>query len=183
MEGQIHDNQVLNYLDQYITADKAAKDVRLYQQQNSIRRFRDAFNQKMRQGVGESRRRKEASNSAIREMFGRLISFAGYLIVGIRAAQDTVFSIGDVLLYAGALSRVSEGARMLVYSMQHVAMQAPLFLILSGRPKRNRILFKSKTKTKNKTTTSEEASVARSTPHEIRFEHVFFPIQAVQSLL
>ena len=36
--------------------------------------FRDTFNQKMRQGVGESRRRKEASNSAIREMFGRLIS-------------------------------------------------------------------------------------------------------------
>ena len=77
MEGQIHDNQVLNYMDEYITADKAAKDVRLYQQQNSIRRFRDTFNQKMRQGVGESRRRKEASNSAIREMFGRLISFAG----------------------------------------------------------------------------------------------------------
>lgn len=163
LEGQIHDNQVLNYMDEYITADKAAKDVRLYQQQNSIRRFRDTFNQKMRQGVGESRRRKEASNSAIREMFGRLISFAGYLIVGIRAAQG-YFSIGDVLLYAGALSRVSEGARMLVYSMQHVAMQAPhcqefLDFVQIGK------------KTQKK---SEEVSVARSTPHEIRFEHVSF---------
>lgn len=184
LEGQIHDNQVLNYLDQYITADKAAKDVRLYQQQNSIRRFRDTFNQKMRQGVGESRRRKEASNSAIREMFGRLISFAGYLIVGIRAAQG-YFSIGDVLLYAGALSRVSEGARMLVYSMQHVAMQAPhcqefLDFVQIGKKTQKKSEevsnVKTKTKTKTRTTTSgsAEASVARSTPHEIRFEHVSF---------
>lgn len=53
---------------------------------------------------------------------------------------------------------------MLVYSMQHVAMQAPhcqefLDFVQTGK------------KTKKR---SEEVSVARSTPHEIRFEHVSF---------
>lgn len=53
---------------------------------------------------------------------------------------------------------------MLVYSMQHVAMQAPhcqefLDFVQTGK------------KTQKK---SEEVSVARSTPHEIRFEHVSF---------
>lgn len=175
LEGQIHDNQVLNYLDQYITADKAAKDVRLYQQQNSIRHFRDAFNQKMRQGVGESRRRKEASNSAVREMFSRLISFAGYLIIGIRAAKG-YFSIGDVLLYAGALSQVSEGVRMLVYSMQHVAMQAPHcqeFLDFVQTEKKTEKKAEKKIKS-NELKKEVIEAVQKVTPHEIRFEHVSF---------
>ena len=90
-----------------------------------------------------------------------------------------------VLLYAGALSRVSEGARMLVYSMQHVAMQAPhcqefLDFVQIGKKTQKKSEevsnVKTKTKTKTRTTTSgsAEASVARSTPHEIRFEHVSF---------
>lgn len=47
-----------------------------------------------------------------------------YLAVGIRALAG-IFSVGSVVQYVGAVTQLSEGIRMLVYSLQHIRMQGP----------------------------------------------------------
>ena len=47
-----------------------------------------------------------------------------YVSVGIRALKG-VFSVGNVVQYVGAVTQLSEGIRMMIYSLQHIRMQGP----------------------------------------------------------
>ena len=86
-----------NYLLSYMDEQKAAKDIRIYQQQNEIiGQLASAF------GVFHTfifqRGKKEARNLALRSCFAQLLTVASYVIVCIRAVNG-VYSIGAVVQY------------------------------------------------------------------------------------
>ena len=112
-----------NYLLSYMDEQKAAKDIRIYQQQNEIiGQLASAF------GVFHTfifqRGKKEARNLALRSCCAQLLTAASYVIVCVRAVNG-VYSIGAVVQYVGAVVQLSEGIRMLASSLQMIQIQAP----------------------------------------------------------
>lgn len=105
-----------NYLLSYMDEQKAAKDIRIYQQQNEIiGQLASAF------GVFHTfifqRGKKEARNLALRSCCAQLLTAASYVIVCVRAVNGE-YSIGAVVQYVGAVVQLSEGIRMLASSLQ-----------------------------------------------------------------
>lgn len=148
-----------DYYKEYIDIKKAAKDVRLYQQQNLIQRELDK-NEAFLQGLSEQRSRMQAKSFGVRGALSQACGCVAYFIVGARALAG-VFAVGSVVQYVGAISRLTEGIRMFVYAMQHIKMQGPHcqeYLDLIGY--------------ENEVYCGNEA--VGSGPYEITFEHVSF---------
>ena len=155
-----------NYLLSYMDEQKAAKDIRIYQQQNEIiGQLASAF------GVFHTfifqRGKKEASNLALRSCCAQLLTAASYVIVCVRALNG-VYSIGAVVQYVGAVVQLSEGIRMLASSLQMIQIQAPFckkfldFIDIDEHSEQDE-----QKKTGQKMLTSENVQ-------EITFDHVYF---------
>ena len=126
-EGNLEELAVLQrkmyFFEEYIGEGRAAKDIRLYRQQELIRPRHQANWKKITQlnvRVSDAR----SKSSGIRGIFSQAIGAVAYLIVGARAIAG-IFSVGAVVQYVGAVMKLSEGIRVLVYSLQHIRMQGP----------------------------------------------------------
>ncbi len=126
-EGNLEELAVLQrkmyFFEEYIGEGRAAKDIRLYRQQELIRpRHQENWKKitQLNDRVSDAR----SKSSGIRGIFSQAIGAVAYLIVGARAIAG-IFSVGAVVQYVGAVMKLSEGIRVLVYSLQHIRMQGP----------------------------------------------------------
>ena len=112
-----------NYLDQYIEESRGAKDVRLYAQKKMIWKERQK-NQETIRKLSRARAGLHAVSNGVKGAASQAVVCLAYLVVGARALAG-IFSVGAVVQYVGAVTRLSEGIRVLVYSLQHIRMQGP----------------------------------------------------------
>lgn len=112
-----------NYLADYAGEHKAAKDIRLYGQQKMIKSRYEENGRTIWRLLGKEMK-MQAMAFGIRGMYAQGVSCLAYLVVGARALAG-VFGVGSVVQYVGALTRLSEGIRVMVYSVQHIKMQGP----------------------------------------------------------
>lgn len=113
----------MNFFEGYAGEDKGAKDIRLYRQQEMIKpRYERNWERiyHLNSRVAGAR----AKSFGIRGIFSQAIGAIAYLVVGARALAG-IFGIGSVVQYVGAVMKLSEGIRVLVYSLQHIRMQGP----------------------------------------------------------
>ncbi len=112
-----------DFLYGYAREDRGAKDIRLYSQQKMIwKQARDIFGRI--EELSRERADLRSRSNGIRGAMSQAVVCLAYLAVGLRALAG-VFSVGSVVQYVGAVTQLSEGIRMLVYSLQHVRMQGP----------------------------------------------------------
>ena len=72
----------------------------------------------------DARQFKQAKSFGIRGALAQAVGCLAYLIVGARALAG-IFGIGSVVQYVGAIMKLSEGIRVLIYALQHIMMQGP----------------------------------------------------------
>lgn len=107
----------------YAGEDKAAKDIRLFGQKELIHRLlQDKCDQERK--LTYVQRIKRAKSFGIRGALAQAVGCLAYLVVGARALAG-IFGIGSVVQYVGAIMRLSEGIRVLIYAIQHIVMQGP----------------------------------------------------------
>lgn len=99
-----HDNAVFNYLSDTATSPEAGKDIRIFGMQNLLISF-------MRQRLSNNIVMKElyriqGRTDAKTTFLSQLIAGGAYLLVGLQAVRG-VISVGDVLLYSGAIIRLT----------------------------------------------------------------------------
>ncbi len=112
-----------NFLYGYAREDQGAKDIRLYRQQEMIRKQSKTIFNKMEE-LSRARADLRSRSNGIRGAMSQAVVCLAYLAVGIRALAG-IFSVGSVVQYVGAVTQLSDGIRMLVYSLQHIRMQGP----------------------------------------------------------
>lgn len=113
----------MDFFTTYAGEDKAAKDIRLFGQKKLIHSLMEKNRQKERKLL-DARRFKQAKSFGIRGALAQAVGCLAYLIVGARALAG-VFGIGSVVQYVGAIMKLSEGIRVLIYALQHIIMQGP----------------------------------------------------------
>lgn len=107
----------------YAGEDKAAKDIRIFGQKKLIYRLMQK-NLVRERKLADERRFKQAKSFGIRGALAQAVGCLAYLIVGARALAG-IFGIGSVVQYVGAIMKLSEGIRVLIYALQHITMQGP----------------------------------------------------------
>jgi len=107
----------------YAARDCAAKDVRLYGQQGVLKEYMHHMLKAVQKHVGKSSY-EQAKSNGIQAAFSQLIALAAYMVVGIQAMMG-ILSVGGIVQYVGALTRLSGGVRTLAYSLQYISMQGP----------------------------------------------------------
>lgn len=112
-----------NFLADYIREQRAAKDVRLYEQKNLIRNYYDSSGFRILE-IERGRFELQGKADGIRGAMAQGVGCLAYLVVGARALAG-IFSVGSVVQYVGAITKLSDGIRELVYSIQHIKMQGP----------------------------------------------------------
>lgn len=112
-----------NFLYGYIRETQGAKDIRLYNQQKMIQKQSRSILDKI-EGLSKERADLSSRSSGIRGAMSQAVVCLAYVSVGIRALKG-VFSVGNVVQYVGAVTQLSEGIRMMIYSLQHIRMQGP----------------------------------------------------------
>ncbi len=112
-----------DFFEAYAGENKAAKDIRLFGQKNLIFRLMEQ-NIKEEQRIVDARRFRQAKSFGIRGALAQAVGCLAYLIVGARALAG-IFGIGSVVQYVGAIMKLSEGIRVLIYAVQHITMQGP----------------------------------------------------------
>lgn len=105
----------------YVTPEQGAKDIRLFEQEGLIldqcRKVSDAWKEKIR-----NRNRIQAQTFGIRGGLSWMFVCCAYAVVGLMAIAG-YFTVGNIVQYVGALSRLSEGIRMFIYSVIHIRIQ------------------------------------------------------------
>ena len=137
-----------NFLYGYAREDQGAKDIRLYRQQEMIRKQSKTIFNKMEE-LSRARADLRSRSNGIRGAMSQAVVCLAYLAVGIRALAG-IFSVGSVVQYVGAVTQLSEGIRMLVYSLQHIRMQGPIarntwILSAKGTILSNTVIIKTET--------------------------------------
>lgn len=112
-----------DFLKAYAGEDKAAKDIRLFEQKKLIYKLMEK-NMDKEWELADKRRFKQAKSFGIRGALAQAVGCLAYLIVGARALAG-IFGIGSVVQYVGAIMKLSEGIRVLIYALQHITMQGP----------------------------------------------------------
>lgn len=123
LDKQSAEYRLESFLYDYAEEQNGAKDIRLYRQQDMIWSRYDHNTQTIRQ-IAARRRSLQAKIYGVRGALAQSVSYLAYLIVGIRALSGA-FPIGSIVQYVGAITRLSEGIRVLVYSVQQIKMQGP----------------------------------------------------------
>lgn len=123
LEGLAVEYRRWRYFKDYAMEGQGAKDIRLYRQQETVRSRCSQANRATRKVIGAQSDR-QAVSSGIRGALAQGVSCFAYVAVGIQALSG-VFGVGSVVQYVGAVTRLSEGIRMLVYGVQHLMMQGP----------------------------------------------------------
>lgn len=113
----------LDFFTAYAEEGKAAKDLRLFGQKKLIHRLMEKNLNKERE-LTDVRRFKQAKSYGIRGALAQAVGCLAYLVVGARALAG-IFGIGSVVQYVGAIMKLSEGIRVLIYALQHITMQGP----------------------------------------------------------
>lgn len=108
---------------EYAGEGKAAKDIRLFDQKKLIYKLMESNMEKEGKLTG-GRRFKQARSFGIRGALAQAVGCLAYLVVGARALAG-VYGIGSVVQYVGAVMKLSEGIRVLIYALQHITMQGP----------------------------------------------------------
>lgn len=163
-----------NFMYDYAGEQRGAKDIRLYRQQEMIRERYEENNRRIIR-LNHKRLMPQAKAYGIRSALAQGVSCLAYLIVGARALAG-IFSVGSVVQYVGAITKLSEGIRVLVYSIQHIKMQGPhcqeyLDFIGEGEEKSKYI---------HEQDGSRE--VAQDGDYVIQFEHVSFCYPGAQEM-
>ena len=113
-----------NYLLSYMDEQKAAKDIRIYQQQKRdhwaacvciLVYFIHLFFQ---------RGKERGAQFGVAQLL-RSIAYSGVICDCLYSCSNGVYSIGAVVQYVGAIVQLSEGIRMLASSLQMIQIQAP----------------------------------------------------------
>lgn len=107
----------------YAKENRGAKDIRLYRQKELIWRQVQKVWKKI-ENLSQDRAKLSSRSGAIRGAATQSVVCLAYLVVGARALAG-IFSVGSVVQYVGAVTQLSEGIRVLVYSLQHIRMQGP----------------------------------------------------------
>lgn len=123
LEGLAEEFRRNNYLYSYINENRGAKDIRLYGQKGMIRKQQREIFSKI-EALSQKRSKLWAKVSGIQGAAAQAVVCLSYLLVGARALAG-IFSVGSVVQYVGAVTRLAEGIRVLVYSLQHIRMQGP----------------------------------------------------------
>lgn len=108
---------------EYAGEDRAAKDIRLFDQKKLIYGLLERVREQVCV-LTTVRRYKQAKSFGIRGALAQAVGCLAYLVVGARALAG-IFGIGSVVQYVGAIMKLSEGIRVLIYAMQHIVMQGP----------------------------------------------------------
>lgn len=123
LDGLSKESRMQNFLIGYIGEQQAAKDVRLYAMQGMIRKYYERCNERILEIEG-GRLMLQGRADGLRGAMAQGVGVFAYLIVGARALAG-VFGVGSVVQYVGAITKLSDGIRELVYSVQHIKMQGP----------------------------------------------------------
>ncbi len=123
MGGLAEEYTKLDYLEEYADEKKGAKDIRLYRQQGLIMRQYARISGKIQKYV-VSKGDFQAGSNAVQAVIAQAVSCLAYVMVGMRALAG-LYPVGSIVQYVGAITRLSEGIRMLAYSVQHIRMQGP----------------------------------------------------------
>lgn len=163
------------FLSVYAGEQRGAKDVRLYSLQKMIKSRCEACAQKIKEIDGE-RLTLQARAYGIRGAFSQGVGCLAYLVVGARALAG-IFSVGSVVQYVGAVTKLSEGIRVLVYSIQHIKMQGPhcqeyLDFIGEGSEK-NKYIHEQ----------DGDRDVSFEADYQIEFQHVSFRYPGTEELV
>lgn len=121
--GLAKEQRMCNFLMDYAGERRAAKDVRLYGMQGMIRRYYESSGDRIRK-IDGGRLKLQGEADGVRGALAQGVGCFAYLVVGARALAG-IFSVGSVVQYVGAITKLSDGIRELVYSVQHIKMQGP----------------------------------------------------------
>lgn len=121
MDELLRINAKKEFYRNYIEPENGAKDIRIFGlAQRLIRECSDITARWI--DTIMKRSRMQARYSGIQGVIAQLTVCCAYVIVGLQALGGTV-AIGSVVQYIGALTRLAEGIRMLVYALIHVQIQ------------------------------------------------------------
>lgn len=123
LEGLASQYRRWQFYKNYTGEGHGAKDIRLYGQAETVKLRCAQANQIIR-SMTDGQTKLQARSYGIRGALAQAVGCLAYLIVGARALAG-VFGVGSVVQYVGAITKLSEGIRMLVYGVQHLMMQGP----------------------------------------------------------
>ncbi len=168
LDGLAAEHRRWGYYKSYSEEGKGAKEIRLYRQAETVKRRCDQAGE-MIQSVTDRQAKLQARSFGIRGAMAQAVGCLAYLVVGARALAG-IFGVGSVVQYVGAITKLSDGIRMLVYGVQHLMMQGPHcqeYLDFIGEGKDPRAYC-------HEENGSEPVEPSGQGGYRIRFDHVSF---------